>query len=136
MRVLVCGGRDNRNEEGVFAVLDRIHAERPITAIIEGGQRTYEDRLLVGGTDLWACRWTYRVGIAGYRFDANWYPNGRLGGIDKSAGPKRNQRMIDEGKPDLVIAFPGGRGTADMVQRAEKAGIEVRKIPSQEREDG
>lgn len=33
-----------------------------------------------------------------------------------------------EAKPDLVIAFPGGRGTADMVRRARAAGIEVREI--------
>jgi hypothetical protein len=46
----------------------------------------------------------------------------------KAAGPIRNQRMIDEGKPDLVIAFPGGRGTADMVSRAKKAGIPVQEI--------
>jgi hypothetical protein len=36
----------------------------------------------------------------------------------RSGGPKRNQQMLEEGKPDLVLAFPGGRGTADMVRRA------------------
>jgi hypothetical protein len=42
--------------------------------------------------------------------------------------------MIDGGKPDLVITFPGGRGTADMVRRAEKAGIEVtRPVPDKEK---
>lgn len=44
----------------------------------------------------------------------------------KAAGPIRNQRMLDEGKPDLVVAFPGGRGTADMVRRAKAAGVPVR----------
>lgn len=44
------------------------------------------------------------------------------------AGFKRNQRMIDEGKPDLVIAFPGDKGTADMVDRAYKSGIEVIQV--------
>ena len=43
----------------------------------------------------------------------------------KSAGPIRNQQMLDEGKPDLVVAFPGGAGTADMVRRAERASIAV-----------
>jgi hypothetical protein len=38
--------------------------------------------------------------------------------------------MIDEGKPDLVVAFPGGRGTADMVKRAKKANVEVIEVPS------
>lgn len=33
--------------------------------------------------------------------------------------------MIFEGKPDLVVAFPGGAGTADMVSRARRAGIDV-----------
>lgn len=46
------------------------------------------------------------------------------------AGPDRNQRMIDEGRPDLVVAFPGGRGTADMIRRATEAGIEVFRIGS------
>jgi hypothetical protein len=36
--------------------------------------------------------------------------------------------MLDEGKPDLVIAFPGGRGTADMVKKARRAGVEVVEI--------
>jgi predicted Rossmann-fold nucleotide-binding protein len=40
----------------------------------------------------------------------------------------RNQRMIDEGKPDLVVAFPGGSGTADMVRRAKRASIEVMEV--------
>jgi predicted Rossmann-fold nucleotide-binding protein len=37
----------------------------------------------------------------------------------------RNQQMIDDGKPDVVIAFPGGSGTADMIRRAEAAGVKV-----------
>jgi hypothetical protein len=41
------------------------------------------------------------------------------------AGPIRKQQMLDEGKPDLVVAFPGGRGTAHMVRIARAAGIEV-----------
>ena len=33
--------------------------------------------------------------------------------------------MIVEALPELVIAFPGGNGTADMVERAKAAGVEV-----------
>ena len=36
--------------------------------------------------------------------------------------------MIVEGTPDLVIAFPGGRGTENMIKQAEAAGIPVRRI--------
>ena len=52
-------------------------------------------------------------------YPAQWDVYGRR------AGPIRNQEMIDEGKPDGVVAFPGGKGTADMVRRAEAAGLKV-----------
>jgi hypothetical protein len=42
------------------------------------------------------------------------------------AGTDRNQKMLEAGA-DLVIAFPDGRGTADMVRRAHRAGIPVRE---------
>lgn len=51
----------------------------------------------------------------------------------KAAGFIRNKQMLDEGKPDLVIAFPGGKGTANMIKLARDAGVEVIEIipPSQ-----
>jgi hypothetical protein len=33
--------------------------------------------------------------------------------------------MLAEGEPDLVVAFPGGRGIANMVKQARAAGVEV-----------
>lgn len=52
-------------------------------------------------------------------FKADWK---KLG---KAAGPIRNQQMIDEGEPDLAVEFPGGKGTADMRSRLDKAKIRV-----------
>jgi hypothetical protein len=46
----------------------------------------------------------------------------------EAAGPIRNAWMLEFGKPDLVVAFPGGRGTADMISKARKAGIEVCEV--------
>jgi UDP-N-acetylmuramoylalanine-D-glutamate ligase len=40
----------------------------------------------------------------------------------------RNKWMLTDGKPDLVIAFPGGRGTASMVNLARAAGVPVTEI--------
>lgn len=40
----------------------------------------------------------------------------------EGAGPIRNSFMLALG-PDLVLAFPGGRGTADMVRQASEAGV-------------
>lgn len=110
MRVLVCGGRDFFDRRALYAALDAAHAATPFIKLILGGAQ---------GADQLAYDW------AGYRqvkremYPADWDALGRL------AGPIRNQRMIDEGKPDLVIAFPGGRGTADMMRKARAAGIEV-----------
>jgi predicted Rossmann-fold nucleotide-binding protein len=36
--------------------------------------------------------------------------------------------MLTKGKPDIVIAFPGGSGTADMICQARKAGVPVEEI--------
>ena len=46
----------------------------------------------------------------------------------KRAGHIRNAQMLNEGKPDLVIAFPGGRGTQDMVDKATHAGVPVLEV--------
>lgn len=68
-----------------------------------------------------------RIGLKvindGKGFPADWKRYG------KAAGPIRNQQMIDEGKPDLVLAFHENinesRGTKDMVARARGIGIKV-----------
>jgi hypothetical protein len=99
MRILVCGGRDYSDRPAVFRVLDRLHKKHTITAIIQGGT-TGADRLAVD--------WATSRGVVIVWFIADWK---RLG---DNAGPIRNQRQIDEGKPDAVVAFPGGPGTADM----------------------
>jgi predicted Rossmann-fold nucleotide-binding protein len=110
MRILVCGGRDYRNVSAVINALAALHAKRPITALIEGGAK---------GADQIARAWAEQCGWPVLTFKADWQRHG------KRAGPLRNARMIAEGRPDGVIAFPGGRGTADMVSQARAAGLTV-----------
>jgi len=55
-------------------------------------------------------------------FKAQWDKYG------KAAGYRRNARMLEHPAPDLVVAFPGGPGTANMVMLAKRAGIPVREI--------
>lgn len=112
-RVLVCGGRDYRDHKRVGAVLNRLHDAKGISLIIQGGAR---------GADELAFGWARANGVEELQFDADWENHGSF------AGPMRNKRMLVEGQPDLVIAFPGGRGTADMVRKARKAGVEVVEI--------
>jgi UDP-N-acetylmuramoylalanine-D-glutamate ligase len=113
MRVIVCGGRDYYDGARVDAVLSRMHREAGIDCVIQGGAR---------GADMLASLWATKCHVLQEVYEADWENQGSF------AGPARNKRMLDEGKPDLVIAFPGGRGTADMVRKARRAGVEVVEI--------
>jgi hypothetical protein len=119
MRVLVCGGRNYNNRDHVFNTLAEIDAERgPITCIIHGAAT---------GADHEGMIWAQMMAesgrvIAHAPFAADWRVFG------KAAGPIRNKRMLAEGNPDVILAFPGGRGTADMVRQARAAGVEVIEI--------
>lgn len=101
--MLVCGGRDYTNRERIYAELDRLHALRPIGVLIHGCAR---------GADAIAAKWAFEHGISVNPFPADWSTHG------KKAGPMRNEKMLAEGKPDVVFAFPGGKGTSDMIGRA------------------
>lgn len=115
VRVLVCGGRDYVNRERVFYALDSYHRRRgPIGVVIHGAAR---------GADTLAGEWAWQAGVSIDQYPADWQAHG------KRAGPLRNARMLASGKPDVVIAFPGGAGTADMVRRATAAGIPTHVLP-------
>jgi len=113
MKVLVCGGRAFHNKEAVQSVLDNLYKSRDISLIIHGGAR---------GADKLAGEWAHKVGIACAEYKANW------DFYKKAAGPIRNGWMLQFGEPDLVVAFPGGDGTADMVRSARKRMIEVLEL--------
>lgn len=97
-----------------MGVLSEIHKATPISALIQGG---------AGGADLLGRCWARMHGMKPITVPADWKRYGR------AAGPIRNKRMLTDFKPDLVVAFPGGRGTADMIRQAEAAGVAVRKCP-------
>jgi hypothetical protein len=119
MRVLVCGGRDYTDNVNVYNTLDKLlnPNNEPLPpgnhVVIHGGAR---------GADLLADEWAVTNWVSIKEYKADW---ARWG---KYAGPIRNKQMLDEGKPDLVIAFPGGKGTANMIKQAKEYGIEVREI--------
>lgn len=115
LRVLVCGGRDYP-ADAVWHFLEHYAPAElgaPIGVVIHGGATGADEAAAKWG------KWAASDGVKTIEFRANWRKYG------KRAGPLRNERMLGEGKPDAVIAFPGGRGTADMVTRAEAAGVRV-----------
>ena len=108
-RILVCGGRDFADATLVY---DTLNASN-VTTLIHGAAR---------GADSLADDWAKAAGVSILRFPADWAKEGR------AAGPMRNQRMLEQGRPDVVVAFPGGAGTRDMVARARKAGVPVLEV--------
>ena len=105
MRVLICGGHDFDDRAKLAATLNRLHDEWRFAVVVASGSR---------GADTLAEEWANARGLACHRVP--WTPG------------TRNRQMLDEGRPELVVAFPGGIGTADMVRRARRAGIEVIEI--------
>jgi len=97
----------------IISVLDRLHTEKSFTVLMHGNAR---------GTDRIAA---WRRGVPREPYGL---PHGEWDELGKKAGPLRNQRMLDEGKPDLVVAFPGGGGTKDLVSRAVKARVPLHEV--------
>jgi NADPH:quinone reductase-like Zn-dependent oxidoreductase len=121
MRILVCGGRHFEDAEKIHRELSRLHWRRPVTVLIHGS---------VSGVGIAAEAWARRIGIAVVRYPPNWEFFG------KRAEALRNAFMIEDSRADLVLAFPGGRHTADLAARASDAGIAVLTIPAGEVDHG
>lgn len=109
MRVLVCGGRSYSDAHRVKAELASCGA----TLVIHGG---------ASGADALAGEWARLSCVPYMVFPAKWSEHGR------KAGPIRNRLMLEQSYPELVLAFPGGAGTADMVRRARSAGVPVKEV--------
>jgi hypothetical protein len=116
MTVLVCGGRDYTDRARLFRLLDFNRAK--IGMIVHGGAK---------GADTLAGNWCYERGVPMMLVPAEW---ARFG---KKAGFIRNEKMLAIGRPDLVVAFPGGVGTAMMVQLAKQAGVRVIEVDARQR---
>jgi hypothetical protein len=110
MKVLVCGGRDYADRTAVILALDSL---RDVTLIVHGG---------APGADSLAGEWAKISGVEVRVYPADWARHGN------AAGPIRNGHMLEVECPDLVVAFPGGRGTDDCVRQARRKGTLVFRV--------
>jgi hypothetical protein len=85
-----------------------------MSCLIQGGST---------GADALAKAWAIKNGVPMFECPANWSYYGT------SAGPVRNAWMVDYFPTTLVVAFPGGSGTASMVKIARALRIEVKEVP-------
>lgn len=113
MRVLVCGGRNFRDVAFLEKKLDELHEVYNFSLVIHGDAR---------GADMLSMMWAEKRDIPWWGFPAQWITFGL------KAGFRRNTEMLEVGKPELVIAFEGGNGTADTTFKALSAHLKVIKI--------
>lgn len=111
--VAVTGGRRFADRELLFGALDALHRSHEILALAHGG---------AAGADSLAGAWARERGVQEVVFPANWRKFGRR------AGPLRNIAMLQAANPSLLVAMPGGSGTAHCSSAASRMGIPVRTV--------
>jgi YspA, cpYpsA-related SLOG family len=120
MRIIVCGGRDFRDAPKLWAFLDGLMQQKKITCVIDGASDDVTGPYV--GADYWGHQWAIARNVDTVRCHADWKTEGR------AAGPLRNARMLSKHSPDAVVATNGGRGTADMINKAKAAGLALWRV--------
>ena len=111
MKVVIAGGRNYALTVYDEAALEGLHRCYGWTEVVHGGAT---------GADTGAGAWAARQGLPVTMLSAQWAQYG------KAAGPLRNKAMAQYVGPDgMCVAFPGGVGTADMIQKAHANGLRV-----------
>jgi ABC-type Fe3+-hydroxamate transport system substrate-binding protein len=116
MKVLVTGGRDFSDYDFVEGYLWTCVVPNEEMVLIHGAAT---------GADTLAARAAEKLGWTVRPYPVTPEDWARYG---RRAGPIRNSAMLKDSKPDLVIAFPGGTGTADMVKKAKAAGVRTVEV--------
>jgi len=101
---------DHAERAMLNTTLTNLHERRGFTLLIHGA---------ASGADTLSEAWALKLGISTRAYPAAWQRLGRIAGFE------RNKQMLVEGKPQLVIAFKGNKGTKMMIDLARKASVEV-----------
>jgi hypothetical protein len=109
-KIAFTGGPDCNDHDGIWAMLDKVHAKHPGMVLLHGGTDRGAERIA-------AC-WAAARKVTAIAFKPDWNREG------KAAPFKRNDRMLDV-VPIGIIAFPGSGITDNLVDKAKRLGISV-----------
>lgn len=114
MRIVVTGSREWTNRALLWSTLDDLHRRYTIEVLYHGEQ---------SGADLMAKQWAMDRGLPSFGCPY-------AGHYGKQGGSIRNTWLLEEGRPDLVVAFPtqSSRGTWNCVTQAKQRGISIRIV--------
>jgi len=118
MRLLVCGGRHFDDSMLVERELSRVHERTPVSVLIHGG---------LPGLGVPAESWARRNGVRLIRYPANF-------SIGKRGDFERDEFMLEDSRPDALLALPGGRRTREMCDHARRSGLPVLDAAGKARE--
>ncbi len=110
MRLIIAGGRHLDDVTLIRSALSRAHSLRPVTVLIHGGN---------GALGIIAEDWAREMRLHVVRYPANWREFG------KRAEAIRNAFMLEDSRPDMLLALPGGNDTADLIANATRLGLPV-----------
>lgn len=115
MKILFCGDRNWSDEGAIRNVMWLLKLNLGDFTVIEG-EANGADKISAS-----IARVDFNLPVESY--PADW------GLWGKAAGPRRNAKMLSEGKPDGVVAFhydlSKSKGTKNMIEQAMKAGVPV-----------
>ncbi len=118
MRVVVTASRHIRDGAPIREELESLREYAGMTSVAQGGAR---------GGDHHALAWAVNAGFPHKTYAVD----EMIDGPWPAAGVRRNDRMLDCFKPDLVLAFPqpGSRGTWRCIESASARGIRIVIVP-------
>ena len=112
MRVLICGGRHFDDDGLIKSELSKLHETIPIDVLIHGGLPTI-------GTS--AENWARRNGVHLVRYPANF-------SLGKQGDVLRDRFMLEDGRADMLLVFPGGRRTAELRNHARRTDLQIFEV--------
>lgn len=111
-RIAFSGG-DYQDYDAIWAALDTAHAKYPDMILLHGGTPS--------GAEFIAAKWADTRNVTQVVFKPDWKSNGR------SAPFKRNDKLLAT-MPQGLIATPGTGITENLVDKARKLGIGIKRI--------
>ena len=120
MIVAITGGRDHKTTPAERREFWRVFDGVGGRLLVHGDARGV-DREMAGWARL-------------RKVDVDPYPVKKaLDGDWPGAGPRRNRRMLKDSRAELLIAFPGGTGTASAIEIAGELDVPVYRIGERHR---
>lgn len=120
MKVIIAGSRDFKSESTCLKIIDKIVKQNAIhiTEVVSG---------TCHGPDKFGEKYAELNNLPVKPFPADWYPLGKDGPLDKTAGFRRNTEMAQYAEALIALRWNlyESKGTSHMISEANKYKLKV-----------